>query len=460
MLFSGRIGFSTKTDPSRKKWQMQSTESMIDCLKGRAKAHPQAIDWQGTCKQVKDPRRKQGKRFSITSILLLALATILCNHLSELAIAEWGAGQSEERKQALGFHNGVTPHQSTIQRLFRRVNAEEVEATFRALFLQIVNDPNEKRGDRAVSMDGKAQRGRLKFEEKNGYPIHAVSLVDHQTGIVLSQGHVEQADIEGVKKATDIELKSILTEKQEQEKQEEKKEQSELAVASRLIKYIDWKGKVLTADALYCQRCLCSALRQAGGDYLFLVKGNQPQLLEDLRVLFAPSPLPKPKRAGEGVLRLPEQHAQTTEKGHGRLDLRSIRVSSELKGYSDWPSLEQVFEIRRCWQSKGQWHEAVRYGVSSLPAMIAVPERLLTLKRGHWRIENGLHSVKDVTLDEDKSTIHHDNGPKIMAALRNTAVSLLRHAGFSTIAARMRYNSTHPEAALMVLSLLGRTHKP
>src|SRR6266702_4300090 len=67
--------------------------------------------------------------------------------------------------------------------------------------------------------------------------------------------------------------------------------------------------------------------------------------------------------------------------------------------------------------------------------------------------QNGLHYVKDVTMGEDKSTVHADNGPKIMAALRNTALSLLRRAGFSTIAARMRYNSTHPQAALEVLSL-------
>ena len=59
------------------------------------------------------------------------------------------------------------------------------------------------------------------------------------------------------------------------------------------------------------------------------MKGNQPHLLEDLSVLCAP--LAPAKRAGEGVLRLPEQHAQTTEKAHGRVDIPSIRVSSELK---------------------------------------------------------------------------------------------------------------------------------
>ena len=421
---------------------MQYTESVVDCLKELVQDHPEPIDWHSACEQVNDPRRKQGKRFSITAILLLAMAAILSNHVWELAIAQWGAGQSEEVKKALGFEKGVTPHQSTIHRLFRKVSAEELEAAFRRIFLHILQKEEEQRGANAVAIDGKAQRGRLKFEEEHGYAVHAVSLVDHQTGIVLTQGHVEK---------TDVVPTSKLTGATEQEEQEEKKQKSELAVASRLIHHIDWKGKVLSGDALYCQRCLCYALRQAGGDYLFLVKGNQPHLFDDLRLLFAP-PAPA-KRAGEGILRLPEQHAQTTEKGHGRVDIRSIRVSSELKGYSDWPGLEQVFEIRRRWQSKGEWHEAVRYGVTSLPATIAIPERLLKLKRGHWTIENGLHDVKDVTMGEDKSMAHCDNGPKIMAALRNTAVSLLRHAGFSTIAARMRYNSTHPQAALEVLSL-------
>ena len=430
---------------------MQYTETIVECLKGIAQEHREAIDWQRACEQVNDPRRKQGKRFSITSILLLALAAILSNHLSELAIAQWGAGQSAEIKKALGFKKGITPHQSTIQRLFRRVSVEEVESAFRDIFLALSNKEKGQRGECGVSIDGKVQKGRLKFEEKHGYPIHAVSLVEHETGMVLMQGHVEKTDVQTKDEPTDSESKSTLSEEQEQEEHEDKKQKSELAVASRLIEHIDWSGKVLTGDALYCQRWLCAALRLAGGDYLFLVKGNQPQLFEDLRLLFAP--LPAPKRAGEGVLRLPEQHAQTTEKGHGRLDMRSIRVSSELKGYSDWPGLEQVFEIRRSWQSKGIWKEAVRYGVTSLPATIAIPARLLKLKQGHWIIENGLHYVKDVTMGEDKSTVHADNGPKIMSALRNTVLSLLRRAGFSTIAARMRYNSTHPEAALEVLSL-------
>jgi predicted transposase YbfD/YdcC len=459
---------------------MQYTEAIQKCLKERGieKEDPRLRDWQKAFAQVKDPRRKQGQRFTLTSMLLVALAAILSNHVSELAIAQWGAGQSDEVKKALGFEKGVTPHQSTIQRLFRKMNVEEVEAAFRGIFVHMCEQTKEERGACAVAIDGKAQKGRLKFEEENSYPVHAVSLVEHETGIVLTQGHVERGDTETKSKPTDEETQSRQTDKKtqseqtdkktgkkgkpkgkkgsqkEEEKenaQEEKKQRSELAVAYRLILQIDWTGKILTGDALYCQRCLCPAILLAGGDYLFLVKANQPQLFEDLRLLFAP-PAPA-KRAGAGILRLPEQPAQTTDKGHGRLEIRSIRVSSELTGYCDWPGLEQVFEIRRRWQSKGEWREEVRYGITSLPATVAIPQRLLKLKRGHWTIENRLHYVKDVILGEDRSTVHKDNGPKIMAALRNSAVSLLRRAGFSTIAARLRYNCGHPEAALQVLSL-------
>jgi hypothetical protein len=226
------------------------------------------------------------------------------------------------------------------------LNADELEAAFRQVFLHLFDQEKEQRGACAVSIDGKAQRGRLKFEQEEVYPVHAVSIVEHQTGIVLTQGHVEQTDTptKNALAQTDSQpkskhqaktKKSKHAEDQAKKQQEDQKMKSELAVASLLLKHIDWNGKVLTGDALYCQRCLCHARSLAGGDYLFLVKGNQPQLFEEIRLLFAP---PQPaKRAGEGILRLPEQHAQSAETGHGRLDIRRIRVSSELKGYSDWP---------------------------------------------------------------------------------------------------------------------------
>src|SRR5438445_2651681 len=156
---------------------MKYTEAIETCLKEVDKDDPRLQDWQNTFAQVKDPRRKQGQRFTLTSMLLLALAAMLSNHLSELAIAQWGVAQSEEVKKTLGFEKGVTPHQTTIQRLFRKLSAEELEAAFRGIFLQMFEQGKQERGACALAIDGKAQKGRLKFEEEDSYPVHAVSIV-------------------------------------------------------------------------------------------------------------------------------------------------------------------------------------------------------------------------------------------------------------------------------------------
>ncbi len=109
--------------------------------------------------------------------------------------------------------------------------------------------------------------------------------------------------------------------------------------------------------------------------------------------------------------------------------------------------------IERWWQEGGETKQAVRYGITSLPSTVADAARLGALIRGHWQIENGLHYGKDVTLGEDRSTIHKGNGPSIMAILRDTVVSLLHRAGWRTIAARLRYYSGHPREVLAFLGI-------
>src|SRR5579864_4074018 len=130
ILFFDRMRLNKNDDLSRKKRHMKYTEAIEKCLKERGieQEDPRLQDWQQTFAGVTDPRRKQGQRFTLVSLLLLALAAILSNHLSELAIAQWGAGQNDEVKKTLGFGKGKTPHQSTIHRLFRKLSVEELEA--------------------------------------------------------------------------------------------------------------------------------------------------------------------------------------------------------------------------------------------------------------------------------------------------------------------------------------------
>ncbi len=370
---------------------------------------------------VPDPRRAQGTRYPLAAMLTLAVAAILCNHRSLLAIAEWGAAQPDAIKRALGFTRGRTPHVTTLQRLFRRLDPAALAAALTTYFDPVRPGELRPRGGQGVALDGKAQRGRLPFADHPSFPMHMVSALAHDVGVVLTQLVVDTQAREG-----------------------------ELTLAPRAIEQVDWQGRVLTGDALYCQRHLCTLVVEAGGDYLFVVDANQPTLLADIQQLFAPPPPPAP---GHGPITMTEQRARQVHKGHGRLEIREIRVSSELADYLDWPYLQQVFEVRRTWTRKGMTKQDVHYGVTSLPAAVAPPERVLTLKREHWGIENRLHYVKDVTLGEDASPIHSGRGPDIMAMLRNAAVGVLRRAGKQQIAQSIRHNSRCPHDALALLGL-------
>src|SRR5664279_499020 len=323
--------------------------------------------------RIPDPRREASVTYPLAALLSLAVTAILANHLSELAIVQWAARQPAERLRALGFVAGRTPCQSTLQRLFCKLDGQALAEALSAHFAPVAVPLPVAAGSQGVAIDGKAQRGRLPFQV-GGSPVHALSAFCHEHGVVLAQEPIDYG-----------------TEKSE----------AELTVAPALVARVAWPGRVLTGDALFCQRDLCAQVLAAGGDYLLLVKENQPTLAEDLRLLFDP-----PATLGPVDL-LDRREASTHDRGHGRLhEVRHLIASTDLTDYLDWPGLAQVFRLSRTWQEHGLAKQALLYGITSLSVETGPPERLLALKRGHWAIENRLHRVKDVTLGEDQSTIH------------------------------------------------------
>jgi len=367
---------------------------------------------------VPDPRRAKSITYALPAMLTLAVAAILANHLSVLAIAEWGARQSPELLRALGFAEGRAPCQSTLQRLFCKLDGRKLSAALSAHFAPALIAVPLTPPLQGVAVDGKAQRGRLPFQE-GGCPVHALTAFCHEQGIVLAQEPIEQGH---------------------------EKAEAELTVAPALLARIAWPGRVLTGDALFCQRHLCQQVHDAGGDYLLLVKENQPILFSDIGLLFDPPLDSKP------LPLLDRREVRTTEHGHGRKEeVRHLVASTDLTGYLDWPGVAQVFRLTRTWQEHGTRKEVVHYGITSLSSDVGSPARLLALKRGHWAIEKGLHRVKDVSLGEDQSSIHQGQGPTVMALLRDAALNLLRRAGIRQITACLRYHSQHPAAAVALL---------
>jgi predicted transposase YbfD/YdcC len=121
----------------------------------------------------------------------------------------------------------------------------------------------------------------------------------------------------------------------------------------------------------------------------------------------------------------------------------------------DFPHVGQVFWIARetTHLSKNKQSLEIAYGITSLTPEKAQPERLLQLNRMHWGIENSLHWVRDETFGEDRSQIRTGNAPRVMATLRNLAITILRKSGATNIAKAIRQLSWKSHTALTLIGL-------
>ena len=221
--------------------------------------------------------------------------------------------------------------------------------------------------------------------------------------------------------------------------------ENEIITAREVLSLIDVQGCVVTGDAMFAQRKLSRQIRRKGGDYLWCVKENQPSLSEEIATLFTTAPLPA----------LPDDFTTATsvDAGHGRYEERRLTASSLLVGHTTWPAARQVFRLeRRTLRGDGGWQESVAYGITSLPRSVADAERLLTLVRGHWGIENGLFYRRDVTLGEDRCLLRQGNEPQVQATLNDLTLGLLARAGHTNAAAGRRIYAAFPDHAFHLLT--------
>ena len=154
---------------------------------------------------------------------------------------------------------------------------------------------------------------------------------------------------------------------------------------------------------------------------------------------------------------------------HGRLERRELwaLADPELNAYvgsagtigEAWPHLQQVCRLERKRTVKGKRQVEVSYAISSLSATDAGARRLLTISRGYWGIENRVHWVRDVTFDEDRCQVRTGAAPQVLAALRNLAISLVRRAGHSNVAAALRRHNAHLREAFGMVGLTDASGK-
>ncbi len=361
---------------------------------------------------IPDHRHRRGVRYPLASVLMIGVLAKLAGQNSSRGMAHWAKLRAHELAQFFDLRREDMPHYSTWSRVLGHgAEPKEVEPIIGTFFAQTIT-PGSQRGVVQLSIDGKTLRGTIPLGKTEG--VHLLAVYHPKQGVVLAQMNVE-------------------------------KKGREITFAPTLLKQIDLRGVVVSGDAMFDRRALSLKIIQAHGDYLWTVKDNEATLRLDIEDLF----LPHRKLAGTSAVPMDFRHAQTVEKSHGRLDTRSIVVSSLLADYSEWPGLAQVFKVeRQRTNTLGETKTKVHYGITSLPAPLADPQRLLELTRGHWGVENGLHYRRDVTLREDHSQLRMGHAPEMFAILNNIVLGLFAKQGETNVAHARRDFSYHFDKAL------------
>lgn len=366
--------------------------------------------------QVPDRRDPRGLRHPLPAVLALLCCGLLSGLHQPSAIAEWGRHHSAAWVAALGFTRPQTPCGSTLHNLLQDLDWEQLETQLRAWAAAVTAHLNAGNPlcEEGVACDGKTLRGALKL----GAEVTAlVSAVGHRLGLTLGMAEVPQGD--------------------------------EIGAVETLLMSLVLQGKIVTLDALHTQRKTARLISERGGEYVMTVKGNQPDLQEAVRTLFAPEAAPEQDRESFGE----------TEQGHGRIENRWLLAVSLAAGVPEalasWPGVAQAFVVRRTvWKKKQRvGREELVYGITSLTRAEAGPADLLRLVRGHWVIENRSHWVRDVVFAEDASLTRTGKIPQVLALLRTAVISRLRAEEVPSIAKAVRRLAVRTEDCLRLLGL-------
>lgn len=371
--------------------------------------------------EIGDPRSKRGRRYEWTFLLTIICAALLCGQKSVRSMAQWAFLNGGEILAILQPPRWMVPSAATLYRTLRTLDVDELERHL-SVYSAMVDADDKVTGRvqsptkhflRGQAIDGKEVRG----AGKQGAPLTLVSLVRHESAAVLNQQAVDQKT-------------------------------NEITVVPALLADQDLTGTVTTMDALLTQREIAQQILDQKGDYLMVVKRNQPTLYEAIAFLFDTPPTPA----------CPEEYLchTTTTAGHGRIETHTLESSTALNDYLNWPGVAQVLRRTRCaLETKtGEISQHSTYAITSLNRTQARPPQLEALWRGHWTIENTLHYVRDESMGEDRSTLRSGNAPHALAAFRNAILTLLRYEGWSNIPDGFRFFAASVHKSLQTIGAL------
>jgi predicted transposase YbfD/YdcC len=365
--------------------------------------------------QIEDTRQAKGKRYRLIELLVVMLLAKLSGEDKPSGIAEWVAHRKEMWVECQIWEKPKAASHMTYRRILQEtISAESLEEMVQAYHRQRLKTERQL----IVAIDGKTVRGTIPYGANRG--VHLLAAYVPQQGLVLAQAQVDQKE-------------------------------NEIVVAPKILSQVILAGMIIIADAMHTQKAFSEQIVTSGADYIWTVKDNQSRTRWAIEKLFVHEVCNLQKGAPlSSDIRL----ATTLNKRHGRIEQRTLIVSTQLNDYLEWPHVAQVFRVERLVQhprGKGQTREVI-YGLTSLTTQEASPEKLLSLFREYWKIENGLHYRRDVTLQEDATRQTVGSSGHNMAILNNLVIGLCLQSGYQNLASARRFFDAHPQIALSLLT--------
>ena len=325
-----------------------------------------------------DPRTGNAPRHKFCDLMTISLLCALCGGDTAVDMEIFGHMKEDFLRDFLELPHGMPCHDA-YSRLFRLMKP----TSFQAFFDKFRADFSAGYGEGpAIAIDGKEMRRSFdKAAEQSNMNI--VTAFAH--GARLTLGITQSAKGGG-----------------------------EILALRELIGMLDIRGITITADALHCQRETCELIVQEGGDYCLQLKGNQGDMLADVKAFVEDQDTDY------------SDEYTSIDADHGRIEERSYRVydvPEYLEKTHNWPHLQSFVHVASKREAGGKTSHSERlYLLSKRPTAQAAA----ALIRGHWQIENSLHWSLDVVMNDDQHRARKDHAPANFAALRRIALSIIR----------------------------------
>lgn len=345
--------------------------------------------------QIQDFRKKKGKRHQLGIVIMIVILGNMMGFMSYRALGHFTKYYHTQLCSLLKITSGKLPSYSTMRRIILGIDNQQLIETFNQWGDELINSDET---DNFFSIDGKSLRNTLTeiFDNQQNFVVFS-SLFDSANGLVLK-------------------IKSY-----------ENKQTSEIKETQDLLETVATENKTFSLDALHCQKQTIKIIIEGNNHYLIPVKKNQKTLYYSLEKIM-------------------KENKPTTvyieqDNSHGRKITRQVSAWSN---HEDLPKkitdkfeeIKNIIEVKRSgMRGKKPYEEIIYYISSNSETATEVAKKI----RNHWRIENQLHWVKDVIMDEDTSKIKGKEAAINMSIFKTIGINFFRLLKFESITEGRRW---------------------